>query len=132
MSSELPLGKRPAWMTWTGRVLSTLVAAAMFFSAAMKFSGNPEMAKAIQKMGYTEVQIRNIGVVEIVCAVIYLIPQTAVLGAILLTGYLGGATATHVRIDDVFFAPVILGVVVWIGLYLRDSRVSALAPVRRV
>jgi len=69
--------------------------------------------------------------VEIACAIIYLIPQTSVLGAILLTGYLGGATATHVRVGEPVFMPVIMGVVIWLGIFLRDRRVRALVPIRR-
>jgi Mn2+/Fe2+ NRAMP family transporter len=72
-----------------------------------------------------------IGILEIACTVIYVIPRTSVLGAILLTGYLGGATATHVRIGDPsFFGPVIFGVLVWLGLWLRDARLRALLPLR--
>jgi hypothetical protein len=70
-------------------------------------------------------------VVELCCVLLYLIPQTAVLGAILLTGYLGGATATHVRVDEAYFMPVVVGILVWLGLYLRDPRLRALVPWRR-
>ena len=73
----------------------------------------------------------GLGILEVACTVIYLIPRTAVLGAILLTGYLGGATATHVRIGEPWFMPVLLGVVVWLGIYLRDPRLRALIPLRR-
>lgn len=72
-----------------------------------------------------------LGILEIVCTVTYAVPRTAMLGAILLTGYLGGATATHVRIGDSFISPVILGVLVWGGLFLRDPRLRALIPLRR-
>lgn len=71
-----------------------------------------------------------LGIVELACVVIYLIPQTAVLGAILLTAYLGGATATHVRISDAFFIPIIVGMLIWLGLYLRDGRIRELLPLR--
>jgi hypothetical protein len=69
-------------------------------------------------------------VTEIVCALIYAIPRTSVLGAILLTGYLGGATATHVHAGEPFFLPIVVGIAVWLGLFLRDTRVRALVPVR--
>jgi hypothetical protein len=74
-----------------------------------------------------------LGIVELTCTILYLIPQTAVLGAILLTGYLGGATATHVRIADWGHAPipVVLGIVIWIGIALRDGRLWSLIPLRR-
>jgi hypothetical protein len=81
--------------------------------------------------GYPEKVFLPICILEIACAVVYAIPRTSVLGAILLTGYLGGATATHVRIGDpLFFAPVIFGVLVWAGLFLRDNRLRALLPLR--
>ena len=69
-------------------------------------------------------------IVEVVCAVIYAIPQTSILGAILLTGYLGGAVSTHVRAGEPFFLALIVGVLVWLGLYLRDERLRALVPLR--
>ena len=68
--------------------------------------------------------------VELACAIIYAIPRTAVLGAILMTGYLGGATATHLRVGEPFYLPIVVGIVVWIGLYLRDERLHALVPLR--
>jgi hypothetical protein len=82
------------------------------------------------QLGWGEGLILGLGILELVCTVIFLMPQTAVLGAILLTGYLGGETATHVRIGDPFFAPIVLGVLVWGGLYLRDARLRALLPLR--
>jgi len=71
-----------------------------------------------------------LGIVEIACTIIYLIPQTSVLGAILLTGYLGGATATHARVGEPFIFPVLLGVLVWLGIYLRCGRLRAILPIR--
>jgi len=72
-----------------------------------------------------------LGILELACTIIYAIPRTAVLGAILLTGYLGGAILTHLRIGDPFWNPIIPGVLVWLGLYLRDPRLRALAPLRK-
>jgi hypothetical protein len=72
----------------------------------------------------------GITIVELACAIIYTIPRTAALGAILMTGYLGGATATHARIGEPFYLPIVVGIVVWIGLYLRDERLHALVPLR--
>ena len=71
-----------------------------------------------------------IALVEIACGIVYAIPQTSVLGAILLTGYLGGATATHVRAGEPFFLPIVVGIVVWLGLFLREERLRALVPLR--
>jgi hypothetical protein len=82
--------------------------------------------------GYPEHLILYIGMLEVGCTIVYLIPRTAILGAILMTGYLGGATATNVRVGDPsFIGPVLAGVLVWAGLYLRDGRLSALIPARR-
>jgi hypothetical protein len=72
-----------------------------------------------------------IGILELSCVILYAIPQTAILGAVLLTGYLGGAIATHVRVHDNFISPAIGGILVWLGVYLRDPRVRALLPIRR-
>ena len=89
----------------------------------------PEM-RVILMSGYPDGAMLRITVIEIACATLYAIPRTSVLGAILLTGYLGGATATHVRVGEPFFLPVIVGIVLWLGLYLRDHRVCALVPFR--
>jgi len=82
-------------------------------------------------LGYPESLLVTLGILELGCTVVYLIPRTSVLGAILMTGYLGGATATHVRIGEaLFFIPVVLGVLAWGGLFLRDDRLRALIPLR--
>jgi hypothetical protein len=82
--------------------------------------------------GYAPSTITPIQIVFVCCMVLYAIPRTAVLGAILLTGYLGGAVSTHVRAGDAWFFPVIVGVLVWLGLFLRDPRIRELAPLRKV
>jgi hypothetical protein len=85
------------------------------------------------QLGYPASVILPLGIVLLVCTVLYVIPRTAVLGAILLTGYLGGAVATHVRVGEGLFPivfPIVLGVLIWIGLYLRDDRLPALVPWR--
>jgi xanthine/uracil permease len=116
---------------WTGRVLSALVVVGLLFSASMKIMGSPQVTEIFGgKLGYPESTFLPIGVLEAACAVLYAIPQTAVLGAILVTGYLGGAVATHVRVSDVFVSPLIMGVVAWLGLYLRESRLRAVLPLR--
>jgi hypothetical protein len=118
--------------TWAGRVISALPVLALALSAMMKFSHPPQFVQAfVEKFGYSEAQLGPIGTVELVCAVLYAIPQTSVLGAVLTTGYLGGAIATHVRINEGFGVPLLLGVFVWAGLFLRDPRVRALLPWRR-
>lgn len=118
-------------LLWTGRVLSTLPVLMLLMSAGMKFARPPEVVDGFAKLGYSVDLAVPLGIVEIACTIIYIVPQTAVLGAILLTGYLGGATATHVRVGDPWIAPMILGVLVWAGLYLRDARLRALLPLRR-
>lgn len=118
-------------MLWTGWILGLLPALLMVASAAMKFIQPLGFAEGLEHLGWTESQIFNIGILELVCVVIYLIPRTAVLGAILLTGYLGGATATHIRVGDQFFGPVVIGVMFWLGLFLRDQRLHGILPFRR-
>jgi hypothetical protein len=120
-------------MTVVGWVLTGLVTLMMVASGSMKLMNPPELAKQfVEKFGYPGDVTLFIGIVELSCAALYLIPPTAVLGAVLLTGYLGGATATHVRIHDSFIAPVIVGVFAWLGIFLRDPRVRALLPLRRM
>ena len=121
----------PAWMVWTGRVVSALPTLALLMSGAFKFmKPNEEMVKGLDHIGWKADQMSTLGIVELACTVLYVIPQTSLLGAILLTGYLGGATATHVRVGDPWFAPVIIGALVWLGLFLRDSRLRSLIPLR--
>ena len=120
--------------TWVGRVLSTLPAAFLFFDAVMKLVKPAPVVKATVELGYPESVIPRLGVLLLACTVLYVIPRTAVLGAILLTGYLGGAVATHVRVGDEAFPvvfPVIVGALLWSGLYLRDERLRSLLPWRR-
>ena len=117
-------------VVWVGRVLSGMAALAFLLSAAMKFKPGPEVMQGMAHLGLPESMILPLAVLELSCAVIYLIPQTAVLGAILLAGYVGGSILTHWRVGDPFFVNIALGLVVWLGLYLRESRLKALLPVR--
>ena len=106
----------------------------MLLDGAMKLVKPGFVVEATVRLGYSESVIVPLGVVLLTCSVLYVIPQTAVLGAILLTGYLGGAMASHLRHDDGLFAivfPAIFGVLLWGGLYLRDVRLRALVPWRR-
>ncbi len=116
---------------WAGWIMSALPALMLLFSGVMKLLKPAMVVEGFVHLGYDESIALGLGIVEIVCTVIYLIPQTCVLGAILLTGYLGGATATHVRIGEAFIAPIVLGVLVWGGVYLRDARLRALIPLRK-
>ena len=123
-----PVSKK---MLWAGRIVSAVVVLSLLFSATVKLGNLMDVGKELTRLGYPESHALGLGILELVCALIYAIPQTSVLGAILLTGYLGGATATHVRIDDPFIPPIITGVLVWVGLYWRDARLRALVPLRR-
>lgn len=117
-------------MVWAGRIVSAIVALMLIFSAVMKLLKPAEVLTEFARLGYPESVVVGIGILELSCVVLYLIPRTSILGAILMTAYLGGATATHVRIADPFIYPVIAGVLVWGGLYLRDSQVRSLIPLR--
>ena len=119
---------------WTGWVLSVLPALFLLFDAGMKLVKPDFVVKATTDLGYSDSTIVPLGVVLLVSTVLYLLPQTAVLGAILLTGYLGGAVATHVHHGDGAFEivfPAIFGALLWAGLVLRDERLHSLLPVRR-
>ena len=131
MSSSPQVAQVSKKMLWAGYIISGLPALMLLFSGVMKLMKPAEVLTEFGRLGYAESAALGIGVLEIICTIVYLIPQTAVLGAILLTGYLGGATATHVRISDPFFIPIIVGVLVWAGLYLRDERLRTLIPLQK-
>jgi hypothetical protein len=128
-----PVSKAPVSniLVWTGRVISALPVLGLLLSAGMKFTTSPDLTKGMEHLGWPMNLAVPLGITELVCTILYAIPQTSVLGAILLTGYLGGATATHVRVGDNFVGPIIFGVLVWLGLFLRDPRLRALLPLRR-
>jgi hypothetical protein len=120
---------------WAGRVASAVPVAMMGLSAVFKLVGaatqNPQMAENWAHFGYPPSALLPIGLVELACAIVYAVPRTAVLGAVLVTGYLGGAVATHVRVSEsLWVGPAFLGVLAWLGLFLRDGRIRALLPVR--
>jgi len=111
-----------------GWVLSFVIAAFLIFASARgKFFEFEGKAAMFTKLGWAEPVMFWIGVVEVAIALLFLVPRTGFLGAVLLTAYLGGATATHVRIDDAFYMPIIMGVLVWIALGLRRPEVFAVA-----
>ena len=116
-----------------GRILSALPTLFLLFDAIMKFVKPAPVIQGTVQLGYPESVITGLGIVLLVCTVLYAIPRTSVLGAILLTGYLGGAVATHVRVGGPLFNvifPVVFGAVIWGGLYLRDERLRARVPLR--
>ena len=111
-----------------GWILSGLISILLIGPSAMgKFMEWEGKDKMFAHIGFSSELIFKIGILEVILAVIYLIPRTAFIGAILLTGYLGGATVTHLRVGDAFIAPVIIGVVMWIGLGLRCPQIFTLA-----
>ena len=97
----------------------------------MKLMKPAPVVESFIHFGFTEGLILKLGILELACTVVYLIPQTSVLGAILLTGYFGGATVTNLRVGQSILLPVLAGVLVWGGLYLRDPRLRALIPQRQ-
>ena len=113
---------------WAGRILSALPVLMLLFSGVLKLIKPASVVEEFARLGYPESLVLGIGLLELACTVVYVNSRTSIIGAILLTAYLGGATATHVRIGDPFFIPIILGVLVWGGLFLRDDRVRALLP----
>lgn len=131
-----PLAARPgAKAAWSGRVLSGIALLFLLADALMKVLELPAAVQGTMKVGYPENVVFPLGVVQLVCLAAYLVPRTAVLGAILWTGYLGGAVATHVRVGDPILthvlAPVYVALFLWGGLWLRDARLRALVPIRR-
>lgn len=118
-------------IVWTGRVLSILAALIFGVSALMKLKGGPEVAQGMAQLGLPASMMVPLAILELSCALLYLIPATSVLGAILLAGYVGGAMCTHWRVGEPFFIQAVLGIVVWLGLYLREDRLKALIPLRR-
>ena len=122
-----PVSKKTLWASY---IMSALPVLLLLMSAVMKLIKPPPVVEGFAHLGFPESLALGLGVLELACAVVYVIPQTSVLGAILLTGYLGGATVTHLRVGDPFFMPVLLGMLVWGGLYLRDPRLRALIPLR--
>jgi DoxX-like family len=115
---------------WTGRVISVLATPLFLFSAYLKLKGGPELAQGFAHLGLPDSMAVPLGILEISCVVVYLVPRTSVLGAVLLSGYLGGAICTHWRVGDPFYVHVVLGLLVWLGLYLREDRLKALLPLR--
>lgn len=117
-------------MMWTGRILSGLAIAFLLFDAVLKFFMDklpPEALEAGAALQWPVDKMPLVGMILLVCTILYMIPRTAVLGAVLLTGYLGGAIASHVRVGNPLFThtlfPIYIAVFVWLGLYLRDGRV---------
>ena len=118
---------------WAGRIVSAIVVLFMIFDGVTKIMKVPQVLEASVRIGFPENTIVGIGAVLLVSTALYVFPPTSVLGAILLTGYLGGATAANVRAASPAFNtgfPIMFAILVWLGLYLRESRLRALVPLR--
>lgn len=121
---------------WTGRIMSALPAVFLLMDGVGKLVKPAPVVEGTVQLGYPESVLLGLGIVLLACTVLYVIPRTAILGAILLTGYLGGAIATHVRVENPLFShmffPVYVAVLIWGGVYLRDERLRALIPLWRL
>jgi hypothetical protein len=131
MSSIDQPGSGSKASVWTGRILSSLAILLFLFTGSLSLLKPAVAAQGFAHYGYPGGDLARIAVVEIACALVYAIPPTSVLGAILLTGYLGGAVATHVRVGEPPYLAMVVGIVVWVGVFLRDARVRAVIPLRR-
>ncbi len=130
--SEAPSRSKAA--LWSGRIISVLVVLFLVFDGLMKVIRESHVLAAAAELGYSQSSMVWIGALLLSCTLLYVIPRTSILGAILLTGYLGGAVASNVRISHPVFEcvfPVIFGVLIWAGLLLRDGRLLNLLPLRR-
>jgi hypothetical protein len=120
-------------MVWAGRTMSAITSLFVLLDGLMKLLKPAPVVEATARLGYPENLILGLGILLLTCLAVYLIPRTSILGAILLTGYLGGAVSAHVRVRDDMFPvlfPVIVGVLLWGGLFLRDARLRALLSLR--
>jgi DoxX-like family len=132
MESPTPTAPGSTTMLWAGRILGGLVVLFMLFDGVIKVMHLPAAVEGTVRVGYPARLVVPIGVVVLACTILYAVPRTSILGAILLTGYLGGATATQVRMEDPWFLfPVAIGGLVWAAIFLRDKQLRALVPLRR-
>ena len=121
------------WMLWTGRVLSLWPVFVVVSSATWKLTRNPWYVMEFGRIGWPENDLTALAFLQLACLLLYVIPRTAVLGAVLLTGYLGGAIATYVRMGEPYpvLVPLSTSLIAWAGIYLRDERLRSLLPLRR-
>jgi DoxX-like protein len=122
-----PVSKK---ILWAGRIVSALPVLMLLMSGITKVMKPPFVMEGFKHLGLPEHLALGLGILELACTLVYVIPQMAVLGAILLTGYLGGAVVSHLRVGDQFVGPIIFGVLLWAGLFLRDKRLRVLIPLR--
>jgi hypothetical protein len=133
VNSAPPKAPAAHWL-WPGRALSGFVVLFLLFSSVIKLIGRPEVAQTFTELGYPTKFAIAIGIIELVCILLYAVPRTAVLGAVLLTALLGGAIATRLRAESPLFSHTLfgayLGVIAWVGLILREPRLWQLLPLR--
>ncbi|MGA7118481.1 MAG: DoxX family protein [Polyangiaceae bacterium] len=125
-SSSSATARSATAKTWTARLLGSLLVLFLLVDGTGKVLRLAPYVEGTARVGYAASCLVPLGLVLIACTILYVVPRTAVLGAVLLTGYLGGATATHVRMGEPFFFPVVFGVLLWACLYVRDARVRTL------
>ena len=121
----------PRWVNYAGWVCTILVTAAFLASGGMKLKGGPDAEKMMTPLGIDTALITPLGIFEVACVLLYLAPATSILGAILFTGYLGGAILAHLRVHEAFNAQMVIGVLVWLGVFFRDYRLRQLIPLRK-
>ena len=121
-----------SWMLWTGRVVSALPVLVVLMSARMKLTSDPWYVQEWGRLGWQASALPLIASLQLIAIALYVIPRTAVLGAVLLTGYLGGAIASYVRIGEFIppLVPLTTAMLAWLGLFLRDARIRQLLPIR--
>jgi hypothetical protein len=134
----IPTARPKSWFVnrvTVGRALSAFAVLFLLFDAGIKLTGLDIVAQTMTQLGYPVSSALGIGLVELACIVLYVVPRTSVLGVVILTGYLGGAVASHVRVGNPVFShvlfPVYIAILLWAGLYLRDSRLGVLLSLRR-
>jgi hypothetical protein len=135
MQSDSPPALISGWRLWAGRIISALPVLFLLFDGLAKLAKPAPVLEAFLKLGFPERTVVLIGIILLLSVALYAIPRTSVLGAIFLTGYLGGAVATHVRIGNPLFShvlfPAYVAVLIWGGLLLRDERLCALIPLTK-
>jgi hypothetical protein len=131
MPATTPSSSTSKTSVWPGRIISALVVIFLLFDSTIKVLKLAAAVEGTVQVGYPVTVVQPIGIVLLACVLLYVIPRTSILGAILLTGYLGGATATMVRMSNPWFLlPVVVGVLAWLGIFLRDERLRTLIPLR--
>lgn len=135
MATESQAAPASKGMLWAGRIFSGLAVAFLLFDSTLKFVKPPAVIEATTRLGYSTSIITPLAIILLSCVVLYLIPNTSVFGAILLTGYLGGAVASHTRVGDPLAShilfPTYIASLLWLGLYLREARLRELVPLKK-